>query len=332
MTDTAAPLLRIVRWETVFMNNRTRAIKVMTWVAWPIDFGSYGFRAIMKHEEGLRIYACFNLMVQIAATAKTRGVLLRSSGVPWTAKSLSGVSTGTEQQFQHAIDFLLSEAVGWLEVVDIKTLSVVTRATEAQASADVTQAPAGSKQSPSPTGHNRTGHNTRERSAKSSVKKDGEYHIDFVAWWCLLPSRMKKSKWYAFQCWQKAVAEGLVPRFAREAILTQINAKHFTRQDGTDETPHAATWLNRRRWQDEIEVPKEDPKREQDAKKRKIQALQQECAERLYAVWERGVPTTEQDALQGELDKLMDEGVPKSVRAEAISVCRNWAAHGRPKP
>ena len=36
------------------------------------------------------------------------------------------------------------------------------------------------------------------------------------------------------------------------AIEAQLKAKHFRGKDGQDYFPHCATWLNARRWEDEI--------------------------------------------------------------------------------
>lgn len=43
------------------------------------------------------------------------------------------------------------------------------------------------------------------------------------------------------------------------AIAAQVKAQHFRGADGKDYIPHPASWLNARRWEDEVKIPTGEP-------------------------------------------------------------------------
>lgn len=80
---------------------------------------------------------------------------------------------------------------------------------------------------------------------------------DFVEFWSAYPN--KKAKGHALKAWEKLTASERT--LCLPAIQAQVKAHHFRGRDGQDFTPHPATWLNARRWEDEITERADDPKR-----------------------------------------------------------------------
>lgn len=60
----------------------------------------------------------------------------------------------------------------------------------------------------------------------------------------------KKARGAAERAWSKMTKEDRA--LCRPAIEAQVMASHFRGTDGKDYIPHPATWLNERRWHDEV--------------------------------------------------------------------------------
>lgn len=93
---------------------------------------------------------------------------------------------------------------------------------------------------------------TQEKKERASAKSEG-----FEEFWSVYPSR--KAKGHALKAWEKLTASERP--LCLPAIQAQVKAHHFRGRDGQDFTPHPATWLNARRWEDEITERADDPKR-----------------------------------------------------------------------
>lgn len=68
------------------------------------------------------------------------------------------------------------------------------------------------------------------------------------SFWGIYPEKVAKAK--ALQSWIKLKEEEKQKAVA--AIKIQLEANHFRGKDGKDYIPHPATWLNQKRWEDEI--------------------------------------------------------------------------------
>lgn len=87
---------------------------------------------------------------------------------------------------------------------------------------------------------------------KVSIGKDSidkiskeEYSLEFEKFWSIYPE--KKGKGKAYQIWQKI-------KIDRDQIIKVLVAQVEAKQFKEDYTPHPATWLNQKRWEDEIKV------------------------------------------------------------------------------
>ena len=88
------------------------------------------------------------------------------------------------------------------------------------------------------------------------------YSEAFNSFWSLYPARRgkKSGKMPAFVAWQKAAMdEDELLAACTASINKQIRDDDWTKDNGTF-IPMASTWLNQRRWEDEIEdlIPKEN--------------------------------------------------------------------------
>jgi hypothetical protein len=83
------------------------------------------------------------------------------------------------------------------------------------------------------------------------------YGQNFLTFWKEYPHKVAKKA--AYRAWQKLEKvedmKALLPTLL-DALEKQKQAKETARANGqfVSDWPHAATWLNGRRWEDEIEV------------------------------------------------------------------------------
>jgi len=70
----------------------------------------------------------------------------------------------------------------------------------------------------------------------------------FDEFWAVYPSG--KAKADAVKAWGKLRADERA--LCIPAIVAQVNAKHFRGHDGVDYIPYGSSWLNARRWEDEV--------------------------------------------------------------------------------
>jgi hypothetical protein len=144
---------RIRNWSQHFENNRTREVVNMVWVPVPNKHDGEGFRRIMREPDGIVIYGCWHLILQVASKSlRHRGTLLRDDGTPMTAESISlKTGWGSVDNFQRALDFLSSPQVAWIETF---TPAPATTSQEGATSSRVARA----------RGHDRRGQNSTEQN------------------------------------------------------------------------------------------------------------------------------------------------------------------------
>jgi hypothetical protein len=115
-----ATAYRIKDWARHFENNRTREVVNMAWVPVPNKHDGEGFRRIMREPDGIVIYGCWHLILQVASKClRQRGTLLRDDGTPMTPETIS-LKTGWDGEqgvnnFRRAFEFLSSPEVAWIE-------------------------------------------------------------------------------------------------------------------------------------------------------------------------------------------------------------------------
>jgi hypothetical protein len=113
------PIYRVKNWDELFENNRTREMKNMTWVPVPNRHDGEGFQRIMREPDGISVYGCWQLILQVSSRClRERGTLLRDDGAPLTAESFA-LKTGWRrvEDFERALALLSTPEIGWLEVL-----------------------------------------------------------------------------------------------------------------------------------------------------------------------------------------------------------------------
>lgn len=86
-----------------------------------------------------------------------------------------------------------------------------------------------------------------------SLSKENTYPESFEQFWnvCLV----KKAKGTAFTSWKKLSKSEQDLCFS--AMQLQVKNDHFKGRDGKDYIPYPATWLNQKRWEDEVKIKKD---------------------------------------------------------------------------
>lgn len=109
---------RIKDWDKHFENAASRKLDSLNWVPVPNKHDGEGFRTIITEKDGIIMYGCWHLILQVASKCQPRGSLVRSDGSPHTAKSIS-IKTGYNniEAIQRTLDFCSSTEVGWLQCV-----------------------------------------------------------------------------------------------------------------------------------------------------------------------------------------------------------------------
>lgn len=107
---------RIKNWAKHFENAKSRQIDSLSWVPVPNKHDGEGFRTIISEPDGLVLYGCWHLILQVASKCHPRGTLVREDKTPHTAKSIAiKTGCGNQEAIQRTLDFCSSLEVGWIE-------------------------------------------------------------------------------------------------------------------------------------------------------------------------------------------------------------------------
>lgn len=117
-----AVLLTITDWSVHFENNRTRELKVMSWIPVPVKLGGDGYTEILDHPNGAAHFGAWIAILQVAAGCDERGTLLRGNrgGVrsPHDAQSISRMTRIPVSIIEEAIPRLV--AAGWITAEEVR--------------------------------------------------------------------------------------------------------------------------------------------------------------------------------------------------------------------
>lgn len=104
-------------WHAIFEKAESRRWKKIGWVRMPNEFDGRGYRRLMRHGlAGLEAFGCFVLMVEVASTMPTRGVLARDGALE--SLDLQDLTFAPAEAFERAIRLLSSVEIGWISEVD----------------------------------------------------------------------------------------------------------------------------------------------------------------------------------------------------------------------
>lgn len=103
--------IKIRDWDTHFERDRTKQWKHLEWVPIPNKQGS-GFRKIMKQPNGLEIFSCWIVLVEVASTCTPRGDLSK-----YNLDDLSDLCMINGEKLIVGIKYL-SEVLDWIEIIE----------------------------------------------------------------------------------------------------------------------------------------------------------------------------------------------------------------------
>jgi len=112
--------IRIRHWDNLYENSRSRAIEKAKWVPIPNKHDGLGFSRIMARKDGLEVFACWILILQVASKCKKRGDLIEADGAPLSIDDIilqTRINPNKKKVLQTTIDFLLSPQILWIERV-----------------------------------------------------------------------------------------------------------------------------------------------------------------------------------------------------------------------
>lgn len=125
MADTPQQVLRIVDWDEHFENNRSRDLKRTEWVPVPNKHDGDGYTTLVDHPDGAAHYGAWLAILQVASRCDIRGTLLRSNRKPHTAASIARLTRLPAAIIEEAMKRLISDEIGWIELVDLETLTPI---------------------------------------------------------------------------------------------------------------------------------------------------------------------------------------------------------------
>jgi len=115
--------LRVVDWDRTFETAQSRKVGRHAWVSMPNMHDSCGFRTLMCRDDGLEIYGCWSLLVQVASRCEDRGLLVHRRRA-LTAREIAVRVGAQPEPFERAISVLLEPEIGWLEWVEVAENSI----------------------------------------------------------------------------------------------------------------------------------------------------------------------------------------------------------------
>lgn len=89
-----------------------------------------------------------------------------------------------------------------------------------------------------------------ENRIDKNIKGGVPYSEVFERFWLAYPEKIGKGK--AYDSWKKISLP--IQELCIQVIQSQVSANHFRGKDGVDYIPHPTTWLNQKRWEDEVKV------------------------------------------------------------------------------
>lgn len=99
---------------------------------------------------------------------------------------------------------------------------------------------------------NRIEENRIDTKSKITKTKEVSYTEQFEKFWNEYPE--KKGKGKAYDVWNRLSQQE--KDICIVAIVKQVKNNHFRNKSGVDYIPHPTTWLNQKRWEDEVKEEK----------------------------------------------------------------------------
>jgi hypothetical protein len=254
---------RIRDWNKHFENNRTRDLKRMEWIPVPNKMDGSGYRELVDHENGAAHLGAWYALLEISSRQKTRGTIPQESAadrgdIPQdlaaTCRCVSRISGLRSQVFIEAIPRLLQ--IGWLEELQNDEKEVVTK---------IPHNPAGKCDTVPTRAREWNGMewNGKEETLGASAPAETLFPADppspvrsavpaaptFDDWWKVWWNHTAKAK--TQKLWPvKAKQHGA--QFLIDAAIADRQRWEPTTAWEWRSQLHPTTWLNGKRWEDEL--------------------------------------------------------------------------------
>lgn len=122
-SDTLAYAIK--RWSSRFENAQSRRTKDLNHSLTPHELNSAHLEYLMSEEGGPMALAVWHILIQMATRCPQRGLLVNEGG-PLTDKDIAKACHLPEQQISRALSLLMSESIGWLDVVECPRQVLIT--------------------------------------------------------------------------------------------------------------------------------------------------------------------------------------------------------------
>ena len=238
---------RIKDWKKHFENGRTRPVKTMLWVPISTKMG-IEYTRLVSGKDGPSHFGVWIALVELGAGMPERGLFVSASGSPLAITEIATMIRMTPKLVKEAVERLLRDDIGWMQTVDIIGGVAKARSNHGDDVQEHGQINA--------IGHDITGHDTTVHPP--TPRKRGAFNrsLNFDPFWEAYPK--KKGKATALKAWVK-----IEPEIERDGslvgrIMGALNSQKATddwRKEGGKYIPHPASWLNGRRWEDEMGAP-----------------------------------------------------------------------------
>jgi len=232
-------------WALHYEINRTREMKLMQWLPLPIKLDGEGYAALMDHENGAAHFGVFVAVLEVAARCPQRGVLAGASG-PYTEKAIARLIRMPEPVVVEALIRLASDDIGWVTFTgernqqDTRKGAAKVRDACGEGAVKV-RADCGMHALHNRTLHNKTEQNTIDQSAVA------DRSTLFDQFWKMYPRKIGRGKCESWAKTHAKTAEAWEP--IMEGLKRALDAGLAMKGDFI---PYPATWLNQKRWLDEV--------------------------------------------------------------------------------
>ncbi len=110
---------QIKDWHVHYESSDSRKTKFLRWVKIPNKHDGKGYRRVLAHPDGIRMFSGFILMVQEASKMPIRGLLADENG-PLTSEDLSIATGAPADIFELCFKCLIDNKIGWLEEIELE--------------------------------------------------------------------------------------------------------------------------------------------------------------------------------------------------------------------
>lgn len=242
-------IYRIKGWNDHYENNRTRDLKRMDWVPIPNRMDKASYVRLVSHTDGAAHLGAWLAIVEIASRCDTRGTLIQD-GIPLTPHDLAAISHLPAAIIEAAMHRLCYE-VGWLEI-DPQSIENKDATPIPHLHAGLPHLDAPSRACDERKGMERNGTENEHVHGKRALVVVDPRDAWFDEFWAVYGKIRNANKAKAKVSFKRVVSNQTA--FDRIMDRLRLQAPGYLARE-SDKRPHATTWLNGARWEDEPDAP-----------------------------------------------------------------------------